>query len=301
MSARIAVVIPAWNEEATIGDVVRGVLASADAAVIVVDNGSSDATAERALKAGATVVNQPARGYGRACMAGAAAALNDAEVLVFMDGDGSDRCEDIPALLTRIDGGDALVLGVRKGAAVEAGSIAPAARFGNWLSGLLIGLFWGRRIHDLSPLKAIRADAYRALQLREQTYGWTIELITSALSARMQVAEVPVGYRKRRGGVSKVSGNLGASTRAGYRILLTIARVRSRTLPRAVRGSLAGALAGTTLLVVLAWWLLLRAAASPRVLVTVCLVAWPLLITTIGLGALGSRLVPGRNREEVRR
>lgn len=227
-----ALIIPARNEEACIGDVIREAALYFLGPIIVADNGSTDDTAARATEAGAMVVLEPRPGYGRACNAGVAAAPPEAEVFVFMDGDGSDRPEDIPALLSAIEAGAVLALGVRRGQGVEAGSIAPAARFGNWLSGTLIGVFWGRRLRDLSPLKAIRADAFAALQLREETYGWTVEMLAKTAARGLVIREVRAGYRHRRGGVSKVSGDLRASVRAGTRILATIARTARHEHPR---------------------------------------------------------------------
>ena len=143
---KIAVIIPARDEAETIGDVVRFVRSVVDGDVFVVDNGSADGTSEIAVTAGARVVRESVAGYGKACMSGVAAAA-DADVFVFMDGDGSDRPEDIKPLLQEIDRGADIALAVRRGDAVAPGSIAPAARFGNWLSGWLIALLWGRRLH----------------------------------------------------------------------------------------------------------------------------------------------------------
>ncbi len=223
---RAALIIPARDEEACIGDVVNEARRFFEGAIVVVDNGSRDATAAMAEAAGASVVSEPRAGYGRACIAGCAAAPG-VQVFVFMDGDGSDDPAAIPALLAAIEGGAGLVLGVRRGDGVERGAIAPAARFGNWLSGALIGVLWGKRLHDLSPLKAVRREALEALDLREETYGWTVEMLAKAAAQGVRMDEVTVGYRKRRGGESKVSGNLRASAVAGYRILRTIGRVAS--------------------------------------------------------------------------
>ena len=128
-------------------------------------------------------------------------------------------------LLAAIDQGAELALGWRTGANVGRGSIAPAARFGNWFSGVLIGLLWRRRLHDLSPQKAVRRELYDRLPHTELTYGWTVELLARSARAKATIVEVPVGYRHRAGGESKVSGNLKASVKAGYRILFTIARI----------------------------------------------------------------------------
>ena len=130
----------------------------------------------------------------------------------------------LAAIAARAD----LALGVRKGKGVAPGSIAPAARFGNWLCGWLIWLGWRRRLHDLSPLKAVRVEALQRLELHELTYGFTVELLALAVARRFVIAEVTVGYRMRPGGISKVSGDFRASVKAGYRILWTIGRVARR-------------------------------------------------------------------------
>ena len=220
-----ALIIPARDEADCIGELVAEARRWFAGPIIVADNGSRDATAELAASAGALVAHEPVAGYGRACFAGIAAAPPECDVLVFMDGDGSDRPQDIPALLAAIEAGAELALGVRRGPGVERGSIAPAARFGNSLSGVLIWLAWRQRPHDLSPLKAIRREALDRLALQEQTYGWTVEMLAKAARAKMRMVEVAVGYRHRRGGRSKVSGDLRASAKAGYRILATIWRV----------------------------------------------------------------------------
>ena len=221
---RVTAIIPARDEEACIGAVVAAVRAVAGGPVIVVDNGSSDGTAVAARAAGAEVVAEPVAGYGRACMAGVRAA-GEVDVLLFLDGDGSDRAEDIAGLLAAIEAGADLALAVRRGAGVEAGAITPAAKVGNWLSGGLIGLLWGRRLHDLSPLKAVRREALLSLGAGEQTYGWTVELLARSAARGLTIVECSAGYRRRAGGTSKVSGNLRASAVAGYRILRTIAVV----------------------------------------------------------------------------
>ncbi len=288
---KATIIIPCRDEAATIAGVLEEVRQHFSGEIIVVDNGSSDATASIAVEAGARVVAEPLPGYGRACNAGVAAGSPDTELLVFMDGDGSDRPNDIPALLSAIESGADLALGVRRGPTVEAGSIAPAARFGNWLSGALIGLLWGRRLHDLSPLKAIRAEALRALDLREQTYGWTVEMLAKAAARRLDIREVEAGYRKRRGGESKVSGNVRASMHAGYRILRTIGSVRVHTTSSGSWGALCGAGLGLLLLAAFSWWLLVQAPASPRVLVAPWLVGWPLLFVLILAGYSAGRVL----------
>lgn len=280
----VTLIMPARNEAETIRKVIGEVRQHFDGTVIVVDNGSTDATAEWAREAGAQTVWEPRAGYGRACEAGIAGAPSGTEVFVFMDADGSDRPEDIPALLAAIHSGADLALGVRKGAGVEKGSIAPAARFGNFLSGMLIGTIWGTRVHDLSPLKAVTANALASLDLRQKTYGWTVEMLAKAARDELIIAEVEVGYRHRAGGESKVSGNLGGSLKAGYRILRTIAAVAVPGFTRPSAPVLAGGLVGLALLLLFSVWLWVQAPSSSGVLVAAWLLAWPVLLLTVGVG-----------------
>lgn len=295
---KVTLVMPARDEAETIRKVVGEVRQHFEGTIIVVDNGSTDSTAELAREAGARTVWEPRTGYGRACEAGIAAAALDSDVFVFMDADGSDRAEDIAALLAAVQGGADLALGVRKGAGVEKGSIAPAARFGNLLSGVLIGRIWGHRVHDLSPLKAIRADALRKLKLRQRTYGWTVEMLAKAARDGLRIVEVEVGYRHRAGGESKVSGNLGASVNAGYRILRTIAAVAVSGFRRPSASVLAGGGAGLAMLAAFSVWLWVQAPSSSGVLVAAWLIAWPLLLLTVGIGIVVSA-IGARNRSRT--
>ena len=292
---KVTLVMPARDEAETIRKIIGEVRQHFDGAIIVADNGSTDSTAEWARGSGAQTVWEPRAGYGRACGAGIAAAPADTDVFVFMDADGSDRPQDIPALLAAIQAGADLALGVRKGAGVARGSIAPAARFGNFLSGMLIGTIWGHRVHDLSPLKAIRAEVLRGLELRQQTYGWTVEMLAKAARDDLRIVEVEVGYRHRAGGESKVSGNLGASVKAGYRILRTIAAVAVSGFRRPSAPVLAGGGAGLAMLAVFSVWLWVQAPSSSGVLVSAWLIAWPLLLLTIGIGIVAAA-VGGRKR-----
>ncbi|MEP6872384.1 MAG: glycosyltransferase family 2 protein [Anaerolineaceae bacterium] len=296
---KVTLVMPARNEAETIAGVIAEVREYFEGVVIVVDNGSTDSTAQLARDAGALVALEPRAGYGRACEAGIAAAATDTSLFVFMDADGSDCPGDIPALLLAIDEGADLALGERKGAGVEKGSIAPVARFGNRLSGLLIDAIWGRRIHDLSPLKAVRADALRKLDMQQQTYGWTVEMLAKAARDGLHIVEVEVGYRHRAGGQSKVSGNLGASIKAGYRILRTIGWVAASSFRRPSAPVLMGGASGLALLAVLSAWLWVQAPSSSGVLVATWLVAWPVLLLTVGAGIVVSAL-SGRKRTDAR-
>lgn len=232
----IAVVIPALNEEAVIGDVVAAVLAAARregapaalTGVYVVDNGSSDATAERAAAAGATVVAEPRQGYGRACLSGVLAA-EGADLIMLMDGDGSDQPEDLPRLLAPLLAGEAdLVLGSRTRGNPEPGALLPQQVVGNAVAALLLRALYGVRVSDVGPFRAIRRRDLLALGMREMTYGWSVEMIARAAQRGLRLREVPVAWRKRAGGESKVSGNLRASVRAGARIIGAILRCRLR-------------------------------------------------------------------------
>ncbi len=237
--ATAAVVIPCLNEEASIGDLVRevrdavaGIDLLADPVTIrVVDNGSTDQTASRAAEAGAEVILESRRGYGRACLTGVLAAP-EVDVIILMDGDRSDQPSELPLLLEPLLAGEAdLVIGSRLLGSYEPGSLLPQQIFGNRVAALLLRLVYGVRVTDIGPFRVIRRERLLALGMREMTYGWSIEMIARAAKGGLTVSEVPVSYRKRAGGVSKVSGNLRASLKAGYRILLAIVRARRDSLP----------------------------------------------------------------------
>ncbi len=232
---RLAVVIPALNEEEALPGLVGDVLAVAAApdlpvtisAVYVVDNGSTDATADRACDAGANVVVESRRGYGRACLSGVLAA-DDAEIIALMDGDRSDVPAELPLLLDPLLSGEAdLIIGSRTMGSHDPGSLTPQQRFGNGLAAVLLRLLYGVRVTDIGPFRVIRRQELLGLNMQEMTYGWSVEMIARAARNGLRVKEVPVSYRNREGGESKVSGNFQASIRAGYRIIGTIFRVRA--------------------------------------------------------------------------
>lgn len=222
---RVVAIIPALDEEAVIGGVVRSLPLAWIAHTIVVDNGSADRTAEVARAAGATVVAQPERGYGAACAAGYAAALaHGAAIILSLDGDGSDVTADIPAVLAPILAGEAdFVVGSRVRGVIERGALLPQQRFGNWLVALLLRRH-GLRVTDIGPLRAIRADAFATFDMQERTYGWSTEMLVKATRAGVRVREVPVSYRRRAGGQSKVAGTVRGSLKAAVVILGTTAR-----------------------------------------------------------------------------
>lgn len=235
--ARVAVVVPCLDEEAAIADLVREIQAQQVALVIVVDNGSTDKTAERASAAGAKVVHEPARGYGRACAAGLAAVPPDIEIVCFMDGDGSDVPTFLPAVVRPIAENEAdFVMGSRLRGKGEQGSMTVQQIVAGWLAGLLLRLVYGVRFTDMSPFRAMRLDRLRALNMTEQTYGWNLEMQMRVAASRLRVLEIPVDHRRRRGGVSKVSGNAIAGAQAASKIASTFLRLLAsqRTAPPAL-------------------------------------------------------------------
>jgi glycosyltransferase involved in cell wall biosynthesis len=222
--AEVAVIIPAWNEAATIGRLVREVLNEAPVEVIVVDNASTDRTADEARQAGARVIAEPRHGYGFACAAGSAAAPL-AEVLVFLDGDGSFLASEMSKLVDPVLSGEAdLVLGSREKGTMEQGAMPPAQHMGNRLVAWLIMRLYGLPITDLGPYRAVRRSLLAGLQMREMTYGWPAEMIVKAARKRARLVEVPVSYLRRRGGQSKVGGTVRGTLLAGWFILRVVLR-----------------------------------------------------------------------------
>lgn len=217
---RIGIVIPARNEAQALPNVLSAIPPWITE-VIVADTASTDGTPEVARRLGARVVSEPRRGYGRACLAGIAALSPEVDTVLFMDADAADRPEDIARLLAPIAAGEAdLVIGART-LGVEPGALTPQQRFGNALACLLIRLIWGVRYTDLGPFRVIRRDALNRLGMRDETWGWTVEMQVRAARMGLRVIEVPVGYR-RRIGQSKISGTLTGTIRAGVKILWVI-------------------------------------------------------------------------------
>src|SRR5512143_2779301 len=242
-SPRIVVVLPALDEEDAVAAVVREVPKVVDE-VIVVDNGSRDGTAAAAREAGATVVSEPRRGYGNACLAGIAAA-GGADVVVFLDGDRSDYPAQLVDVVRPIlDGRADLVIGSRTLGRSEAGAHPWHAVLGTRACVALMNVLAGSRATDLGPFRAITADALRRLDMRARNYGWTVEMQVKAARRGLRVVEVPVDYRPRLG-KSKVSGTLRGTVGAATKIVGTILRYAAGSAaPRkdgAARGLLLGA------------------------------------------------------------
>jgi glycosyltransferase involved in cell wall biosynthesis len=235
----IAVLIATLNEEASIAAVVRTIPRDLVSRIIIADSGSSDATVVRARDAGAEVLDV-GRGYGRACHVGAKWA-SDADILVFMDGDGADDPASIAALVAPIrDGSHDFVIGSRLRGTREPGSMAWHQLAAGLFAGLGMRMLYGVRYTDMCAFRAIRRDTLLALGMREMTYGWNIEMQMRAAGAGLRILEIPVPYRCRSGGASKVAGNLSGSIKAAVRIVATFVRVstQQRTAPTlAVRES----------------------------------------------------------------
>ena len=223
----INVIIPALNEEEPIADVVRAVAATKiPSEIIVVDNGSTDRTAKRAHTAGAKVVAEPRRGYGRACAAGVRALSPECEIVVFLDGDGSDCPEFMnhlfdPLLAGKYD----FVIGSRTRGKRESGSMNFQQVFSGRIAGVVLRFLYGVHYTDMCPFRAIRRAALERLSMRAQTYGWNLEMQMKAARAGLRVLEIPVNHRRRTGGESKVSGTLRGTFVAGTRIVATLLRV----------------------------------------------------------------------------
>jgi len=227
ISSWVSVIIPALNEEEPIGDVVHAVAATKiPREIIVVDNGSTDRTAQRAHEAGAKVVAEPERGYGRACAAGIRALSRECNVVVFLDGDGSDCPEFINQLVDPIVAGTYdFVIGSRTRGKRERGSMNFQQILSGRVAGLMIRLLYRICYTDMCPFRAIRRDALERLGMRELTYGWNLEMQMRAARKGLRILEVPVNHRRRSGGESKVSGTFRGTFVAGARIIATLLHI----------------------------------------------------------------------------
>lgn len=222
----VGVIIPCLDEEDAIGPCVAAVLAHGLGEVIVVDGQSADRTAERAVAAGAKVVIETARGYGQAMLSGLAALSPTSTIVLFIDGDGSDRPELIPAVLAPIENGSAdFVLGSRLRGERETGSLGASQIVAGHLAGWLIRVLYGVRFTDMSPFRAIRRDALDRLGMAEKTFGWNLEMQMRVAAAGLRVVEIPVGQRRRVGGVSKVSGDWRSAAMAAWVLMRSFWRL----------------------------------------------------------------------------
>lgn len=220
----VTAVIPVLNEAVSIGFVVSELPRALVGEVIVVDGGSVDGTRARAEAAGATVILADGRGYGRACAQGAAAAKTG--IVVFLDGDGADRGDLVGQLIAPLTAGTHdFVLAARTGGQREPGAMSWHQVLAGWLAGLGIGLLYGTRYTDMCAYRAIRRDVLDRLDMQEMTYGWNIEMQMKCARMGLRVLEIPMPYRRRLGGSSKVAGSLRGTLRAGTRIVRTFVRV----------------------------------------------------------------------------
>ncbi|MEJ6735622.1 MAG: glycosyltransferase family 2 protein [Flavobacteriales bacterium] len=221
----IDVIIPAFNEENSVGNVVRDIPKDLVREIIVVNNNSTDDTATNAKNAGATVLTEPIMGYGNACLKGMAHVAkkdNKPDIIVFLDADYSDYPEEIVEVIAPIMNQNMdMVIGSRALGNLEKGSMTPQQIFGNWLATFLLKLFYGVSYTDLGPFRAIKYSSLVALGMKDKTYGWTVEMQVKSAKQKMKTCEVPVNYRVRIG-FSKVSGTVKGTIGAGYKIITTI-------------------------------------------------------------------------------
>lgn len=226
----IVVIIPALDEAGAIDGVIGQIDRQLVDWIVVGDNGSSDGTAEVATAAGAIVVREDRRGYGSACLKAIAAAPT-ADIFVFLDADGGDNPGELVLLLEALCGGGAeIVIGSRLNAKAETGSLTWVQKFGNTLTCSLVRMFWQAHCTDLGPFRALRRTTYERLHMCDPDYGWTIEMQVKAAQMGLQMVEVPVTYRRRQAGSSKVSGTVSGSLRAGKRILAYVLAAKFREI-----------------------------------------------------------------------
>ena len=224
---KIDVIIPAYNEEASIGKVIEAIPKDWVREIIVCNNNSSDNTAEVARAAGATVLLQPKKGYGSACLKGMEhiaekELAKHPDIVVFLDGDYSDHPEELPLLIEPIiNEGAELVIGSRAAGKMERGAMMPQQIFGNWLATSLIRWLYKYEFTDLGPFRAIQYDSLIGLEMNDPDFGWTVEMQVKAAKHKLKCREIPVTYRQRIG-VSKVSGTIKGTILAGHKIIWTI-------------------------------------------------------------------------------
>ncbi|QMU56118.1 MAG: glycosyltransferase [Candidatus Mycalebacterium zealandia] len=223
---KVSVIIPALNEERSVAAVIGEIPAGAVAETVVVNNGSTDSTADKARAAGATVIDEPVRGYGKACLAGIKHISRDSQsrpdVVVFLDADHSDYPEEIPMLVEPVFRGEAdFVVGSRITGERTKGALPPHTVVGNRVAGFILSALFGVKFTDLGPFRAIRFSSLQSLQMSDEGYGWTVEMQIKAVKKKLRCVEVPVRYRERTG-VSKISGTFSGSVKAGAKIIWMI-------------------------------------------------------------------------------
>lgn len=225
MKKVVKVIIPAFNEENGVGSVISEIPKELVDEIIVVNNASTDTTEVVAKQAGATVLKEGIKGYGRACLKGIEYVSRQEikpDIIVFIDADYSDYPEEMFALIRPIIDEDAdLVIGSRARGKKERGSMTPQQVFGNWLATTMLKFFYGVKFTDLGPFRAIKYESLLALNMKDKTYGWTVEMQLKAAKMKMKCMEVPVNYRQRIG-FSKISGTVKGTIMAGYKIIWTI-------------------------------------------------------------------------------
>ncbi len=223
----VGLLTPAYNEALALGYTLKGLPDRGIDTILVVDNGSDDGTDKVALNNGAAVVSEPKRGYGQACLAGIEWYRNNpVDIILFMDADGADDPSDLKRLLAPIIAGEAdFVLGSRIRGRKEPGALAPHAEWGNRLAVFLIRLFFGYKYTDLGPFRAIRRSALEEIMMADKDYGWTCEMQVKAVIKGVRIREIPVSYRRRKFGKSKVSGTVKGTALAGWKIISTVIRL----------------------------------------------------------------------------
>jgi hypothetical protein len=221
MPSRISVIIPAFNEEDSIGLVLDALPQNLIHEIIVVDNNSTDNTARSAIEKGARVVAEQRRGYGSACLKGISA-LDNPDIVVFLDGDFSDYPEEIVKLVAPIESGEMdFVLGSRMILPESRSALLPQSRYGNQLAVFLMRLFFRHKFTDLGPFRAIRYESLKAIAMQDANFGWTVEMQIKAVKKGLRIMEIPVKYRERVG-VSKITGTFSGTIKAGAKIIYTI-------------------------------------------------------------------------------
>jgi len=230
MDKNIKVIIPAFNEQNSIVKVIQDIPKEWVSEIVVVNNNSKDGTEKAAAEAGAKVLSEKRQGYGYACLKGidyVSQQKPPPDIVVFMDADYSDYPEELPKLVQPIlEDGMELVIGSRALGERERGAMTPQQLFGNWLATRLLKLFYGANFTDLGPFRAVSWEALQKINMQDKTYGWTVEMQLKAAKLGLRSTEVAVNYRKRREGVSKVSGTLKGTILAGYKIIWTIFKYR---------------------------------------------------------------------------